>query len=553
MTSVPSSIADPQPRVAVYLRVSTEEQRERESIKTQREALERYCALHGIQVHDYYNDDGVSGTKPLGDRPEGSRLLRDARARHYDTVLIYKLDRLGRDTLVSLTALRELETLGIRLVSITEHFDNTPAGRLMAGVLSSFASHEREMIVERSVAGTNRLAREGAWLGGIVPYGYRVEGKDRASRLVVSEERLPGTTTSEADVIRLIYQWIADEHSSCVQVAARLNEMGVPPAYTRDGRQLLRGKRKVTTSGIWRPSRVRNLIVSTTYKGVHLYGKRSTRQRELIERAVPAIVTVDLWERAQQVLRSNQLFSKRNARRQYLLRGLLKCGLCGLTFCGIGYRSVGGQIKTWYKCDGRASARGVYGLNGQRCPSKSISSEVEEVLWSDIEAFLRNPGNVLGILAERLNAQGSEADRVAEALAEIEATLARKQAEVDAVVTLYREGRIDGEVLGRQLDIIQREEEVLKKQLAALKDEQSQAATVSTQLRTAESLLRDLNERLDQPLTFELKHHLIEILVDRIRVDTVERDGRREVAATVTYRFTPIVNCTGTGSWHRRA
>jgi len=77
--------------------------------------------------------------------------------------------------------------------------------------------------------------------------------------------------------------------------------------------------------------------VNTTYKGVHQYGKRSKRRREIIERQVPAIVTVEIWERAQQVLRENMLFSARNAKRKYLLRGLIKCGLCGLTYIGTSY------------------------------------------------------------------------------------------------------------------------------------------------------------------------------------------------------------------------
>src|SRR5206468_3155366 len=75
-------------RAAIYLRVSTEEQRERQSIQTQRDFGERYCALHEIPVHDFYADDGVTGTLPLERRPEGARLLEDAKAKKFDLVLI---------------------------------------------------------------------------------------------------------------------------------------------------------------------------------------------------------------------------------------------------------------------------------------------------------------------------------------------------------------------------------------------------------------------------------------------------------------------------------
>src|SRR5829696_3698634 len=83
--------------VVLYLRVSTEEQRERQSIGTQREFGLRYCELHDEHLVDQYPDDGVSGTIPLDQRTEGARLLADARAGRFDIVLIYRLDRLGRD------------------------------------------------------------------------------------------------------------------------------------------------------------------------------------------------------------------------------------------------------------------------------------------------------------------------------------------------------------------------------------------------------------------------------------------------------------------------
>ena len=73
--------------VAIYLRVSTEEQRERQSIATQRESGERYTALHSLAVHHVYADDGVSGTIPLDKRPEGSQILRDAKLGKFDQLL----------------------------------------------------------------------------------------------------------------------------------------------------------------------------------------------------------------------------------------------------------------------------------------------------------------------------------------------------------------------------------------------------------------------------------------------------------------------------------
>src|SRR4029077_20512741 len=95
--------------VACYLRVSTAEQRERQSIATQREFGERYCQLHNLAVHRTYADDGISGTVPLEHRHDGGQILTDARHGKFVQLLVYMLDRLGRDTRLILTAVAELE------------------------------------------------------------------------------------------------------------------------------------------------------------------------------------------------------------------------------------------------------------------------------------------------------------------------------------------------------------------------------------------------------------------------------------------------------------
>src|SRR5260370_18890256 len=84
--------------VAVYARVSTEEQRERQSIETQYDFGQRFCQMYALPVFRIYADDGVSGTIPLDRRPEGSQILRDARLGRFDQLLLYRLDRLPPHT-----------------------------------------------------------------------------------------------------------------------------------------------------------------------------------------------------------------------------------------------------------------------------------------------------------------------------------------------------------------------------------------------------------------------------------------------------------------------
>ena len=536
--------------VALYLRVSTEEQRERQSIDTQREFGSKYTDLHELRVHKIYADDGVSGTVPIEKRPEGQRILQAARRGEFNQLLVYKLDRLGRDTRLILNAVAELEKNGVRVRSMTEEFDTaTATGRLMLTMLSGFAAHERDMIRERSMAGTDRLARAGAWLGGIVPYGYRKEGEDKDARIVISDEEIPGAGISEAEVMRQVYRMAANERATCVRIADFLNMLRVPCAYARDGRlTLIRGKRKQKTSGLWRAGRIRNMLINATYMGRHEYGKRSKVQRPIIIREVPAIVDEATWQRAQQVLKQNFLFGIRGKKHEYLLRGMAKCGLCGLTFIGTHTIRPKGKVDSYYRCNGKHSARGIYGAEGKRCPAKDVNGIfLEQAIWNDIEQFLRDPGEVAEILRRKIvartNDRAPEFDRRS-----LELALETKAVERTRVLGLFRKGRIDETALDAQLDEIGAEEGSLRMRLAAARS--PEPAQEADALASVPALLEKLRERLDAGVTWELKRQLAEVLVDGITVDTVGIGTSREAIINVRYKFVSSVEtCTDRGSW----
>jgi site-specific DNA recombinase len=537
------------PRLAAtYCRVSTDEQRDRQTIENQVELTRAYCASKGLTLSAEYRDDGVTGTIPLVDRPAGRQLVEAAQRGEFDTVVVKQVDRLGRDARYILNAVHHLESLGVRVESAHENIDlSTPQGKFMLTMYSGVAALERDTIVERSVAGTNRLAREGAWLGGIVPYGYRVCGRGKDARLVPSDEPIGTTGFTESTMIQRIFQMLAEEGESCYSIADWLNSLGIPPTYSRDDRQVLRGKRKVTTSGIWRPSRVRNLIVSETYKGIHRYGQRSRREREVIEREVPALVSADLWERARQALRRNQRFSRKNAVHQYLLRGLIKCGMCDLTYSGTSTKRRNG-FQTYYVCNGKKQARGLYGLAGKRCPSHALNGDIERIVWQDVEIFLRNPGDVIEQLEAQLF-QASETQGEVEAeMRAVQHEIQAKDDERDAVITLWRRQRIDTARLDRQLEQIDAEEKALRARLSVIENRRQAASNAQKHVVTAQELLASLRARLDQPMSWDLQRKLVEALVQEVRVHPRD-DSSAGPTVTVTYRFHDAVSCTDRDSW----
>jgi site-specific DNA recombinase len=116
--------------LAIYARVGTDEQPERQSIRTQIEFGERYCRLQSLTADC---------------RPQGSQILKDARHGKFDQLLVCQLDRPGRETRLILNAVAELENPGVRVRSMTGEFDTgTSTGMLMVTMPSSFASDERE-------------------------------------------------------------------------------------------------------------------------------------------------------------------------------------------------------------------------------------------------------------------------------------------------------------------------------------------------------------------------------------------------------------------------
>ena len=316
-----------------------------------------------------------------------------------------------------------------------------------------------------------------------------------------------------------------------------MNVLRIPCAYVRDDLLTLRGKRKEKTSGVWRPGRVRNLINSTTYMGQHQYGKRSpSKGRKLVTRPVPAVVSEDVWRKAQANLRAHLLFGTRNARNQYLLRGLIKCVLCRLTYMGIAANRPSGKREFYYRCN-RAHSPSIYAGRG-RCQSKAVRGDhLEQQVWSDVEAFLRNPEPVLQQLHARLESEAKGSDQVRKQVTRLQGLLEQKTTERSRVVGLYRRGRLTEADLDAQMEEIGKEEEALEAQIAELRSKIAGADSIGATIGSAQAFLERLRKRLDEPVSWEQKRRLIEVLVAGVRVDTVECCGVKQTKITVTYRF----------------
>lgn len=149
-------------RCAIYARVSTADQ----NCEMQLRELRDYCQRRGWEIAGEYVDTGYSGAKVT--RPELDRLMKDARQRRFDAVLVWKLDRWGRSLIHSLQSVQELASMGVRFIATTQNIDSdesNPMSRFMLNIFGAFAEFEREMIRERTVAGVRAARAKGKKLG----------------------------------------------------------------------------------------------------------------------------------------------------------------------------------------------------------------------------------------------------------------------------------------------------------------------------------------------------------------------------------------------------
>src|SRR5437667_10039541 len=149
-------------RAALYMRVSTKGHGQ--TTDTQALALREYAERRGFEIVGEYRDEGISGSKDS--RPALDRLMKDARARKFDVVIVARFDRFVRSVSHLLRALEEFNHVGVDFISVSESIDtSTPMGKMIFTVLGAVAELERNLIRERVQMGIHRARKQGKKLG----------------------------------------------------------------------------------------------------------------------------------------------------------------------------------------------------------------------------------------------------------------------------------------------------------------------------------------------------------------------------------------------------
>ena len=353
-------------RAAVYCRVSTSQQADQgTSLTTQRDACLAYAERAGYTVVREIAED-VSGAVLA--RPGLDEARNLARDHAIDALIVFDPDRLSRRVAHFALIQEELEALHVALEFVNAPSEDTPEGRLMLMIRSSFAEYERAKIMERSRRGKQHLARSGHILGNwMLPYGYTY---DRAHKTYTVDP-------TRAPVVERIFALMASGDHNLYTIAMHLHDQGVP---TQRG-------------GVWRQATLSNMIRNEVYKGTAHYNKRTGRLPNRIRRPrsewiaieVPAIVDAATWERANRQLDENAHHARRNRRFDYLLAGLLVCARCGRHM--LGQADLRAGRVSYYRCPLRARAE--YRDEAKRCDNPLLPlHKAEAAVWDVLYDYL---------------------------------------------------------------------------------------------------------------------------------------------------------------------
>ena len=465
-------------KVALYVRVSTTSQLEEGySIEEQKAKLESYCDIKDWHVYKVYTDGGFSGSTT--ERPALEQLIKDAQSKLFDTVLVYKLDRLSRSQKDTLYLIEDIFLKNnIEFVSLLENFDtSTPFGRAVIGLLSVFAQLEREQIKERMQLGKLGRAKSGkSMMWAKTSYGYNYN-KDTGTMTVNEYEAL---------AVKEIYaSYLAG--MSITKLRDKINE-------------------EYPKQPAWSYRTIRGILANPVYCGLNQY------KGQTFQGTHKAIISLDDFEQTQRELAKRQQTAKelsnpRPFQAKYMLSGLAQCGYCHAPLKVIlGQKRKDGTRFKRYECYQRhpRKTKGVTVYNdNQKCDSGYYDMDLlEHYVLTRIAQLQNDPDKIKELFSDDTS---PAVDKQA-----IQKQIDSLTLKLSKLNDLYLDDRITlDELRAKSSDFI--------KQRSALEEEMKKASTdkQAGQREKIEKLL-DASSVLD--MSYDNQKVIVRELIDKVQV-----------------------------------
>ncbi len=408
---------------ALYARVSSDRQDVDLSVAAQLRALRDYAKNNGYSVAREYVDEAESGR--IADRPQFRQMIDEGSkaTAPFGVILVWKFSRFTRKREHAVAFKAQLRRKGIRVVSITEQAEDNATGRLLEGIIESVDEYYSENLGQEVVRGMREAASRGFFLGSKAPFGYtRVKVSDGAKERPTLE-----VDPVAAPIVREIFE-SSRRGNGLAEICKELNGRGITN----------KGKR-------WQKNVVHYLLTNEAYTGTAVWGVKSKDEKAgdpvRVENAWPALVSRELFDAVQQGLHQRAPTVQRPARvgSQYLLSGLLRCGVCGKSYSAQGAKS--GQF-AYYVCsslfrEGAGACTARY-LNASKVEDLVIGKVRERILTEEtitelVTLVAEEIDNLAGEVNDRLTAINSELSDVETRLENLYQALETQQLPIEVL------------------------------------------------------------------------------------------------------------------------
>ena len=478
---------------ALYARVSSERQDVDLSVSAQLRALKDYAKANGYSVAREYVDEAESGR--VADRPQFREMIEEGSQTKapFEVILVWKFSRFTRKREHAVVFKAMLLRKGIRVVSITEHADDSPTGKLMEAIIESVDEFYSENLAQEVTRGMREAASRGFFLGSKAPFGYkRVKVNDG-----VKERPTLEVDPATAPVVKEIFE-SSLSGNGLKDISKTLNDRGITN----------RGKR-------WYKGGLHYLLTNEAYTGTAVWGRTSKGEKAQepvrVEGAWPALISRDLFDAVQQAMRDRAPKVQKPARvgSRFLLSGLLTCGVCGKPYSGQGAKS--GQF-AYYIC-GTLSKEGA-----GTCSARYLNApRVEDFVVEKIRDRILNEETIVELVtmvAEEIDAMAGE---LAGRLEVIDAELDDVRRRLERLYDALESSELTLEVLSPRIFSLRHREEQLE---AAREKAETQLEQRRVELPTTKEIkgyVADFREFLKEG-TFPERKTLIRNFVESIEV-----------------------------------
>lgn len=509
-------------RAALYARVSTELQEKEQTIQSQLAALNRYAREQGFHTSAAlsYTDDGYSGSHL--ERPALDELRDHAREGRFDLVVVLCPDRLARKYAYQVLLIEELKRAGVDIEFCERPISNTPDDELLLQIQGAIAEYERAKILERGRRGRLHRARMGEISSSRIPYGYQRVAKKHGGdgRVRIHEE--------EAAMVRQAFAWYAEEGMTLYRLMKRLNASPWKPRW--GGNEWCSGTLCHMLQREWYIGKAycnRKKVIPNPRPLLELPSKKTSRymvtwrpKEEWIEVPVPAIVDEPLFQRVQERLQENRHFARRRLKHEgvFLLKGLLRCGLCGHTYIGDTtrwrHRDGTESFYHYYICSLRPSHHGVRGT----CTNNRLrTAGVNEAVWTTIRDLLLDSDT----LAHELTAWAEQATSPAPGskarIQKVEARLAELDRQRNRLTDAYQSDALALDLFRPRMHALEEQRQQAELALAELRTQRLDVQVAHRRSLAALDVVARLRSHL-LAADFDTQQTILRLLVERVVV-----------------------------------